>query len=43
MAITETLLHSTVSRSGRESREMVDELDLLGSNLIRSGAMYCVL
>ena len=31
-AMTDTLLHSTVRRSGRESREMVDELERLGSS-----------
>jgi hypothetical protein len=32
MAITDTLLHSTVNLSGRESTEMVELLDLLGSS-----------
>ena len=31
-AITETLLHSTVSRSGSDSTEMVEELDREGSS-----------
>ena len=39
-AITETLLHSTVSLSGKPSTEMGELLDLLGSSLILSGAIY---
>ena len=31
-AITETLLHSTVSRSGSDNTEMVEELDREGSS-----------